>query len=46
MGGSNLYRIERDSLGEFKVPRDAWYGIQTAGVANFPSAAAVRTATS
>ena len=29
-------RIENDSLGEFKVPVDAWYGIQTArAVANF-----------
>ncbi|MEJ5211457.1 MAG: aspartate ammonia-lyase [Burkholderiales bacterium] len=31
------YRIEKDSLGEFKVPVDAWYGIQTArAVENFP----------
>src|SRR3569623_446318 len=31
------YRIEKDSLGEFKVPKDAWYGIQTArAVHNFP----------
>src|SRR3569832_2655852 len=31
------YRIEKDSLGEFKVPRDAWYGIQTArAVLNYP----------
>ena len=30
-------RSERDSLGEFPVPADAWYGIQTArAVANFP----------
>ncbi len=30
------YRIEKDSLGEFKVPADAWYGIQTArAVSNF-----------
>ena len=30
-------RIERDSLGEYSVPADAWYGIQTArAVANFP----------
>ncbi len=30
------YRIEKDSLGEFKVPGDAWYGIQTArALANF-----------
>ena len=31
------FRMEIDSLGEFKVPRDAWYGIQTArAVDNFP----------
>lgn len=31
------FRIERDSLGKFKVPADAWYGIQTArAVDNFP----------
>lgn len=31
------FRIEKDSLGEFKVPFDAWYGIQTArAVENFP----------
>src|SRR3569832_2187411 len=31
------YRIEKASLGEFKVPKDAWYGIQTArAVHNFP----------
>jgi len=31
------YRIEKDSLGEFKVPAEAWYGIQTArAVENFP----------
>jgi len=30
------YRIEKDSLGEFKVPQDAWYGVQTArAVDNF-----------
>jgi len=30
------YRIEKDSLGELKVPTDAWYGIQTArGIDNF-----------
>ena len=30
-------RIEKDSLGEFPVPADAWYGIQTArAVHNFP----------
>ena len=30
------YRIEKDSLGELKVPNDAWYGIQTArGIDNF-----------
>ena len=31
------FRIEKDSLGEFKVPLDAWYGVQTArAVENFP----------
>ncbi|MDA1107360.1 MAG: aspartate ammonia-lyase [Proteobacteria bacterium] len=31
------FRIERDSLGEMKVPAQAWFGIQTArAVANFP----------
>ncbi len=31
------YRIEKDSLGQFQVPADAWYGIQTArAVINFP----------
>ncbi|MFZ5593108.1 MAG: aspartate ammonia-lyase [Pseudomonadota bacterium] len=31
------YRTEKDSLGEFLVPADAWYGIQTArAIANFP----------
>jgi len=31
------FRIETDSLGEFKVPGDVWYGIQTArAVVNFP----------
>ncbi len=31
------FRIEQDSLGEFRVPAAAWYGIQTArAVANFP----------
>ncbi len=30
-------RMEQDSLGEFPVPADAWYGIQTArAVKNFP----------
>jgi len=30
-------RIERDSLGEYPVPAEAWYGIQTArAVVNFP----------
>jgi aspartate ammonia-lyase len=33
---SGLHRTERDSLGEYKVPGDAWYGIQTArAVDNF-----------
>jgi len=31
------YRIERDSLGEYRVPAAAWYGVQTArAVDNFP----------
>ncbi len=31
------FRIEKDSLGEYRVSTDAWYGIQTArAVANFP----------
>ena len=31
------YRIEKDSLGEVRVPADAWYGAQTQrAVANFP----------
>lgn len=31
------FRIERDSMGEFQVPEDAYYGAQTArAVANFP----------
>jgi fumarate hydratase class II/aspartate ammonia-lyase len=31
------FRTEKDSLGEFPVPEDAWYGIQTArAVKNFP----------
>ena len=31
------FRIEKDSLGEYKVPAQAWYGIQTArAVDNFP----------
>lgn len=31
------FRIEKDSLGEYRVPEDAWYGIQTArAVDNFP----------
>jgi aspartate ammonia-lyase len=33
----NEFRTEKDTLGEFRVPADAWYGIQTArAVANFP----------
>jgi fumarate hydratase class II/aspartate ammonia-lyase len=33
----DVFRTEKDSLGEFKVPADAWYGIQTArAVDNFP----------
>jgi fumarate hydratase, class II len=34
---SNLYRLERDSLGELPVPADALYGVQTQrAVQNFP----------
>ncbi len=34
---TNGFRIERDSLGELKVPQQAWYGVQTArAVDNFP----------
>jgi len=33
----NELRIEKDSLGEVPVPRDAWYGAQTVrAMANFP----------
>ncbi len=33
----NDFRIEKDSLGEVRVPGDAWYGAQTErAVANFP----------
>jgi fumarate hydratase class II/aspartate ammonia-lyase len=34
---SKKFRTEKDTLGEFPVPHDAWYGIQTArAVENFP----------
>jgi len=34
---NNQFRIEKDSLGDLKVPFDAWYGIQTMrAIANFP----------
>ncbi|HEY5683358.1 MAG TPA: aspartate ammonia-lyase [Sulfuricaulis sp.] len=34
---SKKFRSEKDSLGEYPVPADAWYGIQTArAVENFP----------
>ena len=34
---SERFRTEKDSLGTFKVPEDAWYGVQTArAVGNFP----------
>ncbi|MEO5702308.1 MAG: aspartate ammonia-lyase [Gammaproteobacteria bacterium] len=33
---NNRFRVEKDSLGEYQVPAQAWYGIQTArAVANF-----------
>ncbi|MEK7699978.1 MAG: lyase family protein, partial [Planctomycetota bacterium] len=32
-----LFRTEKDSLGEMQVPREAYYGIQTArAIENFP----------
>lgn len=37
MNGDSDVRIERDALGEYPVPRDAYYGIDTArAAANFP----------
>ncbi|MBI5782697.1 MAG: aspartate ammonia-lyase [Gammaproteobacteria bacterium] len=34
---SQKFRTEKDTLGEYPVPSDAWYGIQTArAVENFP----------
>ncbi len=37
MQDSGEYRIERDTLGEMRVPKDAYYGAQTArAVENFP----------
>ncbi|MDH5511766.1 MAG: aspartate ammonia-lyase [Gammaproteobacteria bacterium] len=34
---SNKFRTEKDTLGEYPVPADAWYGIQTSrAVENFP----------
>ncbi len=34
---SDTHRIEKDSMGEVKVPQKAWYGAQTArAVVNFP----------
>ncbi len=37
MSANTESRTERDSLGELKVPGQAWYGIQTArAVGNFP----------
>jgi aspartate ammonia-lyase len=37
MTSDPIYRTERDPLGEFAVPADAYYGIQTArAVENFP----------
>ncbi len=37
MGNDKQFRIEKDSLGEYEVPAEAWYGIQTArAVTNFP----------
>lgn len=40
MSETREYRIERDSMGEFKVPADAYYGAQTMrAVENFPISA-------
>src|SRR3990170_1410730 len=37
MTSRNRYRIERDSMGEMRVPADAYYGASTArAVENFP----------
>ena len=37
MTDDSAFREERDSLGTLTVPKDAWYGVQTArAVANFP----------
>ncbi len=34
---NETYRVEKDSLGELRVPGEAWYGIQTLrAVGNFP----------
>ncbi|RMH16675.1 MAG: aspartate ammonia-lyase [Gammaproteobacteria bacterium] len=37
MSETSAFRIEKDSLGEFRVPAAAWYGVQTArAIDNFP----------
>ena len=37
MSGTDAFRLERDSLGEVRVPLQALYGAQTArAVENFP----------
>ncbi len=40
---TNLYRIERDSLGEVQVPAEALYGVQkperAASISRFPGCA-------
>ena len=37
VSSKNLYRIERDSMGPVKVPKEAYYGAQTQrAVENFP----------
>ena len=36
---SNEYRIQKDSMGEVRIPADRYYGAQTQrAVENFPSA--------
>ena len=37
MENTSMYRIERDSIGEKKVPQDVYYGVQALrAVENFP----------
>ena len=37
MSSNESFRVEKDSMGEFRVPKDAYYGAQTMrAVENFP----------